>query len=62
MAGAALVFSAFGPLMAIGFLIGTTLSITLSVAFSILVLNATSWFFLHMSSEDVIAYLNSISE
>jgi len=62
MAGAVLVLSAFGPLMAIGFLLGTTLSLTLSVAFSILVLNATSWFFLHMSSEDVIAYLNSISE
>lgn len=60
--GALLVYSAFGPLMAFGFILGTTLSITLSVAFSILVLNSASWFFLHMSSEDVIEYLKSISD
>ena len=62
MAGALLVLSAFGPIIALGFVLGTTLSVTLSVSFSILVLNATSWFFLHLSSEDVIAHLKSISE
>jgi hypothetical protein len=60
--GALLVMSHIGLFWGIGFLIGTTLSVALSVVFSILVLNATSWLFLHMSSEEVVAYLNSISE
>lgn len=62
LAGAALVLSKFGLLIALGFLLGTSLSVTLSVAFSILVLNATSWLFLHLSSEDVISYLKTVSE
>jgi hypothetical protein len=62
IAGALLVFSNFGPIVALGFVLGTTLSVTLSVTFSILVLNATSWFFLQLSSDDVIAHLKSISE
>lgn len=62
IAGAALVLSKFGVLVALGFLLGTSLSVTLSVAFSILVVNATSWLFIHLSSEDVISYLKTISE
>jgi len=62
MAGALFVLSKLGPLIALGFVLGTILSVTLSVAFSMLVLNATSWLFLQLSSEDVIAHLKSISD
>lgn len=62
LAGTAFMLSKFGLLMALGFLLGTSLSFVLSVAFSILVLNSTSWLFLHLSSEDVISYLKKISE
>ena len=61
-AGALFMGSQFGLIVGLGFLIGTTFSITLSVLFSILVLNSTAWLFLHISSEEVIAYLKSISE
>ena len=60
--GALLVMSHIGMFWGIGFIVGTTLSVTLSVAFSVLVLNTTALFFLHMSSEEVVAYLKSISE
>lgn len=60
--GAALISTKFGVLVGLGFFIGTSFSITLSVAFSIVVLNASSWFFLQMSSEEVVAYLKSISD
>lgn len=62
VAGGILIYSAFGPLIALGFILGTALSVILSVTFSIFVLNATSWLFLHMSSEDVIEYLKTLSE
>lgn len=62
LAGAALIASGVGLIWGIAFFVGTTLSVTLSVVFSILVLNATSWLFLHLSSEDVLIYLKSISE
>lgn len=62
-AGAALLIGAkIGLIWGIAFFIGTTLSVTLSVVFSILAFNATSWLFLHMSSEEVVEYLRSISE
>lgn len=59
--GALLIMSHMGLMWGLAFFVGTTLSVTLSVIFSILVLNATAWFFLHMSSEEVIDYLRSIS-
>lgn len=62
LAGGLFVLSKFGPFIAMGFLLGTTLSVILSVAFSMIVLNATSWFFLQLSSDDVIAHLKTISE
>lgn len=62
LAGAALISSKFGFLVALGFLVGTTLSVVLSVTFSILVLNATCLFFVHASKQEVIDYLVAISE
>ncbi|UCV07203.1 hypothetical protein [Dechloromonas denitrificans] len=62
MIGALFVGSKFGFVVGAGFLLGTAVSVTLSVAFSILVLNTTAWAFLHLSSEEVISYLKSISE
>lgn len=62
LVGAVFVLSHFGPLMAFGFLVGSTLSVVLSAAFSIFVLNATSWLFLHMSSEDVVEHLRTTSQ
>lgn len=62
MVGAIFVGSKFGLLVGLGFILGTTVSITLSIVFSILVLNTTAWAFLHLSSEEVISYLKSISE
>lgn len=60
--GAIFVFSHFGPFMALGFLVGSTLSVVLSVAFTLFVFNATSWLFLHMSSEDVVEHLLNVSK
>jgi len=61
-AGALLIASKVGLLWGIAFFVGTLLSVTLSVAFSILVFNATALFFLHASSEEVIEYLCALSE
>lgn len=61
-AGALLVTSNLGFMWGIAFLFGATTSVTLSVAFSVLVLNATAWLFLQLSSEEVLDYLRSISE
>lgn len=60
--GAIFIFSHFGPLIAAGFLVGSTLSVVLSVTFTFLVLNTTSWLFLHMSSEDVVEHLKDLSK
>lgn len=60
--GALFVMSHVSVLMGIGFLLGTTFSVVLSAAFSIFVLNATSWIFLHMSSEDVVEHLKGVSQ
>ncbi len=59
--GAIFMYSNFGFLMGLGFLVGTALSFVLSVTFMILTFNASTWIFLHMSSDEVIAYLNSLS-
>lgn len=61
-AGALLILLKVGTFWGLAFFIGTALSVTLSVAFSILVLNATAWIFLHMSSEEVVAYLRDLSK
>jgi hypothetical protein len=60
--GAIFMASNFGPLVGLGFLFGTTFSFVFSVTFMILTFNATTWLFLHMSSDEVIAYLNSLSK
>jgi len=62
LAGAFLVNTLFGPLMAIGFLLGTAFSVVLTVTFQVLVLNATCFLFLGLSSEEVVDYLKSTSE
>lgn len=62
LVGALFVMTHIGVLAGIGLLVGTSLSIVLSIAFSIFVLNATSWLFLHMSSDDVIEHLNNVSK
>ncbi len=59
--GAIFIASHIGIISGIGFLLGTTLSIYLSVIFSIVVFNAVSFFFLKISSEEVVKYLNEIS-
>lgn len=59
---AMLIASKVGVLWAVAFFVGTFLSVTLSVAFSILVFNAVSFFFLHASREEVIEYLRTLSE
>lgn len=60
--GALFVASHVGWLVGLGFLVGSTLSVFLSLIFSIFVLNATSWIFLQMSAEDVVEHLNSVSK
>lgn len=61
LAGAAFVASHIGVLAAAGFLVGTTLSVCLSVIFSIMVFNAVSFVFLKISAQEVVDYLNQIS-
>lgn len=61
-AAALLIIAKIGLIWGIAFFIGTILSVIFSVVFSILAFNATSWLFLHMSSEEVVEYLRSISE
>jgi hypothetical protein len=62
LAGAFLVNSLFGPWIAIGFLVGTTFSVVLTLTFQVLVLNATCFLFLGLSSEEVVGYLQKASE
>lgn len=61
LAGVLFVASNIGYIAAFGFWMGATLSVYLSVIFSILVLNATSFIFLKISSQEVVEYLNEIS-
>lgn len=60
--GAMLITSGFGAFWGISFFIGTSISAILSVAFSVAALNASSYLFLQLSSEDVIEHLRSIIE
>lgn len=62
LAGAAFVASQVGYLMAAGFLIGSTLSVLFSVTFCIFVFNLVSLVFLKMSTQEVVDYLQEISE
>jgi len=62
LAGALLIATKLGYIWGIAFFVGSLLSVTLSVAFSILIFNATSLFFLHASSEEVVEYLRTLSE
>lgn len=57
LAGALFILSHYGPLMAVGFLIGSTVSVIFTVTFIIIILNSTSWLFLHLSSQEVIDHL-----
>ncbi|MYE87132.1 MAG: hypothetical protein F4X31_12940 [Gammaproteobacteria bacterium] len=57
LVGATLIWSQVGLLWAISFLIGTAFSVLLSVAFSILTLNAVSFVFLKMNTQEVLDYL-----
>jgi hypothetical protein len=61
LVGALFIFTHVGVLAGIGFLLGTTISIYLSVIFSIIVLNSVSFIFLKISSQEVIDYLQEIS-
>ncbi|TBW09284.1 hypothetical protein E0E52_07585 [Azotobacter chroococcum] len=61
LVGAAFVASHIGLLAGIGFLFGTTLSVYLSVIFSIVVFHAVSFVFLKISSQEVLDYLRDIS-
>ena len=62
LTGTFLVAQLFGWGTAIGFLVGTTFSVVLTVTFQVLVLNATCFLFLGLSSEEVVEYLKSRSE
>lgn len=62
LVGALFMLTHFGPIIAAGFFFGTALSVMLSVAFMLFIFNATSWFFLHMSAEDVVEHLLDISK
>lgn len=61
LTGALLIASQVGVLVGLGFFIGTTVSIYLSVIFSIFVLNAVAFLFLKLSSQEVLDYLSEIS-
>ncbi|MFC0709970.1 hypothetical protein [Azorhizophilus paspali] len=61
LVGAAFVASHIGLLAGIGFLFGTTLSVYLSVVFSIVVFHAVSFVFLKIGSQEVLDYLRDIS-
>jgi ABC-type Mn2+/Zn2+ transport system permease subunit len=62
LAGFFLMSSLFGPWIAIGFLVGTTFSVVLTITFQVLVLNATCFLFLGLSSEEVVESLQRASE
>lgn len=62
LAGAYLMNILFGSGTAIGFLIGTTFSVVLTITFQVLVLNATCFLFLGLSSEEVVECLQKASE
>lgn len=52
-----------GPWDAIVFLLfGSIVGVPVGIVLAAVALNATAWFFLHMSSEEVVEYLRSLSE
>ena len=61
LVGAAFIASTIGILFGIGFLLGTTVSIYLSVILTIIVFNTVCWFFLNMSSQEVVDHLHELS-
>jgi hypothetical protein len=62
LAGAVLAGSLFGFWVGFGFLVGTSLSVVLTVTFQVLILNATCFLFLGLSSAEVVEYLKNTSE
>lgn len=62
LTGALLVAAKIGLLAGWAFLVGTSVSVVLSITFQLSVLNAFSLFFLHMSSEEVVQYLKELSD
>lgn len=59
--GAWFVMSGVGVLVGLGFLFGSLLSVFLSLTFSVFVLNAVSFIFLKLSTQEVVDYLHRIS-
>mgnify|MGYP001557102273 CR=1 FL=1 len=62
VAGAIFVGSNVGVIAGFGVLVGTTISVVLSVTFSIFVFNVVSFTFLKMNTQEVVDYLREISE
>ena len=60
-AGALFVWSNIGFLSAVGFFVGSFLSVFLSLAFSVFILNAVSFLFLKLSTQEVVDYLQGLS-
>ncbi|MEP5764956.1 MAG: hypothetical protein ABJ308_10185 [Halieaceae bacterium] len=61
MGGVALIAGSFGVLTAFAFLIGTALSVIISLTFSYFVFSFTCFVFLKLSTEEVAEYLMEIS-
>ena len=59
--GAMFVMSGIGFFVGLGFLFGSLMSVFLSLIFSVLVLNAVSYIFLKLSTQEVVDYLHNIS-
>lgn len=62
LTGTFLIANLFGWGAAFGFLVGTTFSVVLTVTFQVLVLNATCFLFLGLSSAEVVDHLKRMSE
>ena len=60
-AGAFFVMWNIGFLSGIGFFVGSFLSVFLSLAFSVFILNAVSFLFLKLSTQEVVDYLQGLS-
>lgn len=56
-----LIITKVGLILGLAFWIGTALSVFLTVLFQILIFNLITYSFLHLSSEEVINYLNDLS-
>lgn len=62
LAGMYFIYNVFGAIPAIGYLVGTSLSVIFTVTFQILILNATCFLFLGLSSQEIVDYLKNVSE